>query len=492
MDISTSPDASKTPAATVWDLDGTLLATDTFVETLAAYLFRQPWRAPRILFWLLRGRAHCKGRLAAAIDPDVFQWPIRADVETLIKEAKNKGRPVVLATAAHRLVADSVAARLGYFDAVLASDGDINLKGRRKREAIREWMASAGHDTFSYAGDSSADLPIWADADEVIVVQPTAALRKRVERLGKPVFVIGKTTSLMDGLLAACRPYQWSKNALLFVPMLLAQKFDLTTIGHVVVAFIAFSACASAIYIWNDIGDLQFDRTHPKKSSRPFASGAVPISWGAACCVFLLIGAGLLGAFVLPPAFLLVAIMYLIANIGYTIWLKQLPIVDVMMLACMYALRLEAGAAAADVPLSSWTLTFALFFFMSLALAKRHAELRRISGEAGSKALGRGYVVDDIGLIEQAGISSGCVSVLVMALYMNSDQMRLLWGDGRLLWPICPLTLYWVTRLWLLARRGQLDEDPILFALRDRVSLGIFATISLFICIAIAYMGIAR
>jgi 4-hydroxybenzoate polyprenyltransferase len=190
--------------------------------------------------------------------------------------------------------------------------------------------------------------------------------------------------------------------------------------------------------------------------------------------VFLLIGAGLLGAFVLPPAFLLVAIMYLIANIGYTIWLKQLPIVDVMMLACMYALRLEAGAAAADVPLSSWTLTFALFFFMSLALAKRHAELRRI------------------GLIEQAGISSGCVSVLVMALYMNSNQMRLLWGDGRLLWPICPLTLYWVTRLWLLARRGQLDEDPILFALRDRVSLGIFATISLFICIAIAYMGIAR
>jgi 4-hydroxybenzoate polyprenyltransferase len=208
--------------------------------------------------------------------------------------------------------------------------------------------------------------------------------------------------------------------------------------------------------------------------------------------VFLLIGAGLLGAFVLPPAFLLVAIMYLIANIGYTIWLKQVPIVDVMMLACMYALRLEAGAAAADVPLSSWTLTFALFFFMSLALAKRHAELRRISCEAGSKALGRGYVVDDIGLIEQAGISSGCVSVLVMALYMNSNQMRLLWGDGRLLWPICPLTLYWVTRLWLLARRGQLDEDPILFALRDRVSLGIFATISLFICIAIAYMGIAR
>jgi 4-hydroxybenzoate polyprenyltransferase/phosphoserine phosphatase len=492
MDLSSSPHASKTPAATVWDLDGTLLATDTFVETLAAYLLRNPWYAPRILFWLLRGRAHCKGRLAAAIDPGTFQWPVRADVESLIKKAKNDGRPVILATAAHRLVADAVAARLGYFDAVLATDGDINLKGHRKRQAIREWMASAGHDTFSYAGDSSADLPIWADADEAIVVQPTATLRKRVETLGKPVFVVGETTPLTGGLLAACRPYQWSKNVLLFVPMLLAQKFDLTTLAHVVVAFIAFSACASAIYIWNDIGDLQFDRTHPRKRFRPFASGTVPISWGAVCCMFLLIGAGLLGALILPPAFLLVVIVYLIANVGYTIWLKQIPIVDVMMLACMYALRLEAGAAAADVPLSSWTLTFALFFFTSLAFAKRHAELRRISGEAGGKALGRGYVVDDIGLIEQAGISSGCVSVLVMALYMNSDQMRLLWGDSRLLWPICPLTLYWVTRLWLLARRGKLDEDPILFALRDRVSLGIFAAIALLICIAIAFVGMAK
>lgn len=272
-------------------------------------------------------------------------------------------------------------------------------------------------------------------------------------------------------MVAACRPHQWAKNLLLFLPMMLAHQITLPTAVAVGIAFVAFSLCASSVYVINDIGDVAADRHHPQKRLRPFASDRLKIATGLQLAL-VLAGAGLgLAASCLPLEFLAMMVLYLGANLAYSGRLKQVAVLDVLMLACMYALRLEAGAVAAGVPLSDWFLTFSLFFFTSLAFAKRFTELRRLETAGDSAAAGRGYQVGDLRLLEMLGTASGYVSVLVLALYMNSDQMRSLYGPSRLLWLVCPLVLYWITRLWLLANRGQLDEDPVVFALRDRISL---------------------
>jgi 4-hydroxybenzoate polyprenyltransferase len=234
---------------------------------------------------------------------------------------------------------------------------------------------------------------------------------------------------------------------------------------------VAFSACASTVYLVNDIADLPADREHPKKRHRPLASGRLPLTWAVATGAGLLLGAAMISAIVLAPAFGLILVAYMTTNLAYSTWLKRKPILDVLMLAGMYAVRVEAGGIAASVPLSMWILAFSLFFFTSLAFAKRCAELRRHGSEGGHRPAGRGYFVEDLPILEGFGAASGYVSVLVLALYMNSPEMHALYGESRLLWLICPLVLYWITRVWLLVHRGHLDEDPVVFAIRDRVSL---------------------
>ena len=253
--------------------------------------------------------------------------------------------------------------------------------------------------------------------------------------------------------------------------MILAHKFDVATITAAIWAFVAFSACASTVYLVNDIADLPADREHPKKRHRPLASGRLPITWAVATGAGLLLGAAMISAIVLTPAFGLILVAYMATNLAYSTWLKRKPILDVLMLAGMYAVRVEAGGIAAGVPLSMWILAFSLFFFTSLAFAKRCAELRRHASDGGHRPAGRGYLVEDLPILEGFGAASGYVSVLVLALYMNSPEMHILYGESRILWLICPLVLYWITRVWLLVHRGHLDEDPVVFAIRDRVSL---------------------
>jgi 4-hydroxybenzoate polyprenyltransferase len=461
--------------ASVWDLDGTLLSTDTFVESLGVILLRRPWLLPIIMLWLVKGRGYCKGRVAVIAGVPPSAWPVRPEAMALIEEVHREGRPVVLATAAHRTVAEAIADHIDCFDVVLASDDQINLKGAAKLAAIESFVADNGLDGFSYAGDCAADLKVWRKASEVIVVEPTPAFEAKVRGLGKPTTVLGGKRPFFRSVWKACRPHQWAKNLLLFLPMFLAHKIDAGTLSSVLLGFVSFSLCASGIYVLNDIGDIPADRHHPKKRLRPFASGRLSVGVGlqmAAC--LLLAGMGIAGVW-LPPTFLGLIGLYVASNFLYSGICKQVPVLDVMMLACMYALRLEAGAVAAGVPLSSWMLTFSLFFFTSLAFSKRYTELCRLRLDDRPQAAGRGYMVDDVDLVEHLGAASGYVSVLVMALYMNSPEMRAIYGDSRSLWLICPLVLYWVTRLWLLARRGQLDDDPVVFALRDRQSLAIAA-----------------
>lgn len=467
------PDVPAVVRGSVWDLDHTLLSTDTFVEQLATLVLRRPWLVFFVCAWLLRGRGYCKGRIAALAATPPEKWPVRPEALQQIASDRAQGRPILLATAAHRCVAAPLAEHLGCFDAVLASDDRENLKSRRKSAAIAEFARAEGWDSYSYAGDSPADLAVWQAADEIVVVNPTPPLLKQLRGLEKPLCVLGSTQSGWAALLKACRPHQWAKNLLLFLPMVLAHSVGVETAIAVGIAFVAFSLCASGVYVLNDIGDVAADRQHPRKRLRPFASGRLTITAGIWSAALLCAGGLGLSAACLPPAFIGLLAVYLVANLAYSSRLKQVPVLDVLMLSCMYALRLEAGAVAAGVPLSDWFLTFSLFFFTSLAFAKRFTELRRLRDNGGASAAGRGYEVGDIRLLEILGSASGYVSVLVLALYMNSDQMRSLYGESRILWLVCPIVLYWITRLWLLANRGQLDEDPVVFTLRDRTSLAL-------------------
>jgi len=462
-----------TKHASVWDMDGTVLSTDVFAESLLMIAFRQPWKLPAVAMWLVRGRGYCKGRVAELVEAQWTAWPLRREVADQIAAARSNGFQCVLATAAHTTVAQRIAAQTGLFDTVLASSDSINLKGSLKRDAIRKWMEQSGHTSYSYGGDSPADLPIWKDADEALVVQPSARLETRVRALGKPVTVVGKRSSLLGDLARAMRPHQWAKNLLLFIPMVLAHRIDVATFCAVVTGFIAFSLCASAVYVLNDLGDLSSDRLHPRKRHRPFADGRLTIKDGVVLSIGLLTASFTVSALGLPWQFAGLLGVYLVTNVCYSAWLKRKPLVDVLMLAGMYALRIEAGGIAAEVPLSPWILAFSLFFFTSLAFAKRYTELRRAIASGAGQPAGRGYEVDDVGLLESLGTASGYVSILVLALYMNSPAMHSLYGDNRLLWLVCPLVMYWITRVWLLAKRGALHDDPVVFAMTDRVSLSI-------------------
>lgn len=456
--------------AIVTDLDGTLVACDTLVDSIVQLALTRPWTIVPMASQLLKGRAALKAWIAAASpyrpDPAAF----RSEVLAILEEGRKNNCAIVLATASHYSTADAVASAIGIFDAVLATNDQINLKGKRKADRLHEWCDSDNIHGFTYIGDSPADLPVWAKADSAVVVQPSRALEARLRALGKPTTVIGHRTPWLRLAVRALRPHQWAKNLLVFAPMVLAQKVGWETILKTSGAFLAFSACASGVYLLNDILDASSDRRHPRKRLRPVASGELPgpSALMIAVCAFAL---GLGTAAAVSPLALMLMIGYLVANYLYSTWLKAKPLIDVIMLSGMYGLRLEMGAVSAGVPLSQWLLAFALFLFTSLAFAKRYVELRRLGKAGETKASGRGYHVDDAGLIESLGPASGYVAVLVLALYMNSDQMRVIYGEGRLLWLLCPLMMYWITRVWLFARRGALDDDPVVFALRDRMSL---------------------
>ncbi len=284
-------------------------------------------------------------------------------------------------------------------------------------------------------------------------------------------------------VVRAVRAHQWAKNLLVFVPMVLAHRFDRVAFLHASTAFIAFSACASAVYVFNDILDVAHDRLHPRKRFRPFAAGDLSPGFGIALALFLATAALALAA-TLNAQCVLMLVAYIVINGFYGTLLKSEPIIDVVVLSGMYGLRLEMGAAATNVPLSPWLLAFALFFFTSRAFVKRYVELRAAADQGTATVAGRGYGAGDADLLASFGPASGYVAVLVLALYMNSQQMHAIYGEGRLLWLLCPLVLYWITRVWLLARRGQLDDDPVVFAITDRPSLVVAALAGLIIAAA--------
>ncbi|MBI4544074.1 MAG: UbiA family prenyltransferase [Gemmatimonadetes bacterium] len=464
------------------DLDGTLVATDLFWEALVAFLRQRPASAWRVPLWLLRGRAFLKQELTRRVPFEPADLPYREEVLGFLREQRAAGRELILATAADRAAAERVAAHLGLFSGVLASDGQTNLIGPRKLEALERLLGERG---FDYVGDAAADLPVWRAAREPVLVAPSWRVRRLMRREAPGARLLSPRAGGAAALFRALRPHQWVKNFLLFVPLLLAHQLgEPDMLLRVGLAFLAFSLCASGAYVTNDLLDLQHDRRHPRKRRRPFAAGLLSIPTGLLTGPLLVAAGFAVAALISRPSFLAALGVYLVLTSAYSLWLRQVLILDVLVLAGLYTIRLLAGGMAAAVPVSPWTLAFAVFLFFSLAFVKRYSELRALRATEQARANGRDYGIDDLPLLASIGPASGYLAVLVLALYINSNEVGALYRHPQVLWLVGPCLLYWITRLWFLAHRGELPDDPVVFALEDRVSYVIGGIVSVLVLLA--------
>lgn len=447
------------------DLDGCLVRSDTLFECLVQMVKGAPWLLLWLPLWLLQGgKALLKKNIADRTTLDVSILPFTPQVLALIKTARAQGRRVILATATHEKLAHKVADHLGCFDDVIATTDEQNLRGRSKLSAIQAYLGGSGE--FAYIGNDSSDQAIWQSSSEALIVNGNHRLTEKVKRQGGTS--LGEHQGWIRPLLKGLRPQQWVKNFLLFVPLFFAHQYmDLNSIFSALLGFIAFSFCASGTYLLNDMFDIENDRKHPEKHKRPFAAATLPLQVGiAASGGFIL--AGLIIGLLLPLKFLILLVGYLVITCAYSFRLKRVIMMDVVVLAGLYTIRIIAGAEAIDVPLSFWLLAFSMFLFLSLALVKRFSEVSKLHAKGGETVNGRGYVVDDRWVVSQLGTASGLISVMIMALYVNSHNVVQLYSNPRLIWLLCPLFMYWIGRIWLLATRGEIDEDPVVFAARDR------------------------
>lgn len=458
------------------DLDGTLIATDALWESLLLLVKSKPLSLLSLPLWLLKGKAHFKRQIAERVKLNPASLPYRENVLSFLKKEQETGREIVLATAADETVAQGVAAHLGIFSEVLASDGAINLSGQRKLAALKKHSGTNG---FDYIGDAGVDLPLWQAAHRAYLVQPSTALHNKARRVASVVGVFTEKKNNLFSLLKALRIYQWVKNILLFVPLLMAHKVIEADLNlQALYAFVAFSLCASCVYIVNDLLDLEADRLHPHKRHRPFAAGVLPIKAGVLTAPLLLVASFTIAAVFLPLNFFIVLGLYFLLTTAYSFHLKRVLIVDVLVLAGLYTLRLFAGGIATSVPISPWLLAFSMFFFLNLAFVKRFSELHLMQESKQTKSKGRGYVVGDIDLFRSIGPASGYLSVVVLCFYINSREVVLLYKHPELLLLIGPFLLYWITRMWLWALRGKMSDDPIVFAAKDPASYVIGALVA--------------
>ncbi len=450
------------------DMDGTLVATDLLWESVLLLARERPLRLPLLPLWLLGGKASFKRKLAEQVVPEAASLPYREDVLALLRTEHAAGRDLVLATAGDRRVAQKVAEHLGIFSTVLASDGATNLSGARKVLALQKHVNGAG---FDYIGNSRDDLPVWLAAKKSILVNPPSGVLRAAVRQATAHDVMRTPNNKARALIKALRVHQWVKNALLFVPLVVGHRLsDLNLVVTAVFAFVAFSLCASAVYIMNDLLDLEADRTHPRKRKRPFASGALAIPTGLALVPLLLGSAFLVGITLVSAEFTMVLGVYLALTTLYSVYIKRVLLLDVFLLAGLYTLRVLAGGIATSIPISPWLAAFSMFFFINLAFLKRFSELRLLRERQGNRTERRDYAVADMDLIRSLGPCSGYLAVLVLALYINGADTLSLYSRPVALWLLAPLLLYWVTRMWFFAHRGQMDDDPIVFTVRDRAS----------------------
>lgn len=463
----------KNNSTLVVDLDGSLIRTDLLYESFLILVKSNPLYVFLAILWLLKGKSNLKDQIASRVDIKVEALPYNEKVIHYIKRFNGKK---ILATASNEKYAKQVAEYLGVFDEVLASNKIYNLRGKDKAKVLLEKYPNG----FEYIGDSMPDLKVWEHATRVLVCSPSKSFIKTIKaKLNKePEIISEEVLCTWKAVFKALRPHQWAKNLLLFSPLAAAHMLtDTNVLFTVGLAAISFSFCASSVYILNDLFDLEDDRAHHRKKNRPFASGALPIPCGLALVPILLI-ASLLIALQLPLAFLITLIVYYAITLAYSLYFKRVVIVDIISLSVLYIIRMIAGAKAAGIPLTFWFLAFGVFLFFSLAVLKRYIELLN-SNHTATK---RGYRPNDIKLIPVFGISSAYLSILIMVLYLNQQTHLVVDHHPIMLLIICFIVLFWYTRLWILASRDELHDDPVVFVIKDLPSLllGLIAALILY------------
>jgi 4-hydroxybenzoate polyprenyltransferase len=468
----------------VVNLDGALLSSGLLFETLLEFLRDNPFRIFILFLWLINGKAKFKHELASATNTDVAVLPYNQRVIELIKEKQIAGYRIILASASSQLLASRVSDYLGFFDDVIASTPDFNLSGLNKSNILIE---NFGQNNFDYIGNSRDDIPVLAVAKDAYLVNASVYIKRIANSEGNVAGIIDEERSTINDYLKAMRIHHWVKNLLVFVPLLLAHQYSSTLlIANAFQAFFFFGLCASSVYILNDLFDLRADRYHNRKKNRPFASGILSIQNGIIASILLLIMSITLSIWRLPLVFVYCLSFYYLLTLIYSIKLKCYRIIDVVTLSVLHTLRIIAGALALSIDLSFWLLIFSIFIFLSLAMAKRYAELYDLMiNNINGKVKGRGYFVSDEKIITTFGVASGYISVVVLALYVNNDDIAQYYSNLEAIWLACPLLFVWISRIWMFAKRGLMNEDPVIFAIRDKFSLCTLALLIVIFWIAI-------
>lgn len=462
-ELKPSPMFADEPVPLFVDLDGTLIKSDLLIESLMSMARTSPAALLLVPFWLLRGKAYLKQRLAerATVFPE--RLPYHRELLAYLEEEGAHGRPLLLASASNGRLVAAIAQHLGIFTAWIGSDATRNLAGRAKLAAIEELAQGR---PFDYAANGRVDIPIWQAARRAIIVGGSERLVRSVRRTTQVERVFSSPAQRLAVFLGALRWHQWLKNLLIFIPLVVAHQLtEPVLLAQALVAFAAFSMVASGTYLLNDLLDLDSDRLHQTKRHRAFAAGALsPLVGVVAAPALLIAGAAL--CVLLPVDFALWLGVYLVTTVAYSLRLKRVIVLDVLTLAGLYAVRILAGGAAVGVEPSFWLMGFSMFMFFSLALVKRYSELRNRPDD-GRVIAGRNYRVQDASMLGQLGASSSLMAVLMLALYIDSDNVVELYSRPALIWLICPIMLYWGGRIWLLTARGHVDEDPVVFAAKD-------------------------
>lgn len=483
MTITTSETLGDTSLPLCIDLDGTLIQTDSLLESCLRLLAKEPFMLLFLPLWLLFGKAGFKQRISQHVELSPESLPYNTSLLKFLTQQRLHNRRLILVTAANKKIAEAIGSHLNIFDEILASDETHNLSGNNKAKALTEKFGDKG---FVYAGNASVDLNVWQHAAAAIVVNGSKALVNKARKITQIEKIFPpESKNALKTILKAIRVHQWAKNLLIFSALILShQWFNNDSIQLSIFAFLSFSFAASSIYLINDLIDLEADRKHQTKKHRPLAAGTLSIQ-SAIFIIPVLLGLSYLFANLINSDFINVLTTYLIITSAYSLFLKPIALLDVITLTSLYTLRIIAGAIAINVPLSYWLLAFSMFIFLSLALVKRYSELKNLIQQGQTSSMSRGYHVDDLPAVSLFGISSGYISVLVLVFYTHDLQAGVLYTNPNWLWFVAVAVLYWISRMWLLTFRGQMNEDPVLFAIHDRNSyiVSLFVAVSLYLAL---------
>jgi len=464
---SPAPDVATAPVPLIVDVDGTLIKSDLLHESVMQFAAHRPLELWRLVPWLAKGKQHLKCELAESVTLDVSHMPLRAEVVDLIRAAQAEGRPVYLASASEVGLVQRMADRIGGIAGVFGTGRDQNVAGQAKAARLN---AAFGEQGYDYVGDQPVDFAVWQSSRKVLAVAHDDRFARAVLQRHPDAEIVARPRQQLRSYVRAMRPHQWAKNLLIGLSLVAGHHFDWQSIWVTAIAFICFCLAASSAYLINDLLDLPGDREHHRKSRRPIAAGEVPIARALGLAMLLMATALALSA-LLPWRFVLILMLYVGLTLSYSLYLKRQMLIDVVALASLYTIRVLAGIAADGTAYSQWLLMFCLFLFFSLATVKRCAELIA-NREAGKmKVTGRGYNVEDLIVLFPLTAAAGFGAVLIVALYLSSPDVSALYGHPKRIYLVCPLLIYWICRVMMLTNRNQMHDDPVVFALTDRVSL---------------------